>query len=55
MYFSATASFAAGVSLSILGVATAKRAERKAEIPFAIIPLLFGAQQIVEEMLWLSF
>ena len=32
-----------------------KKAERKAEIPFAMIPLLFGAQQIVEGMLWLSF
>src|SRR5450756_1947794 len=55
MCFSATASFIAGISLSVLGVATVKRAERKAEIPFAMIPLLFGAQQIVEGMLWLSF
>jgi len=55
MCFSATASFIAGVSLSVLGVATVKKAERKAEIPFAMIPLLFGAQQIVEGMLWLSF
>ena len=28
---------------------------RKAQIPFAAIPLLFGIQQIVEGMLWLSF
>lgn len=28
---------------------------RKAEIPFAMIPLLFGIQQIVEGMIWLSF
>jgi hypothetical protein len=55
MCFSATASFIAGISLSILGVATVKMAGRKAEIPFAMIPLLFGAQQIVEGMLWLSF
>jgi hypothetical protein len=55
MCFSATASFIAGVSLSVLGVATVKKAERKAEIPFAMIPLLFGAQQVVEGMLWLSF
>lgn len=55
MCFSATASFIAGISLSVLGVATVKRAGRKAEIPFAMIPLLFGAQQIVEGMLWLSF
>lgn len=55
MCFSATASFIAGVSLSSLGVATLKKAERKAEIPFAMIPLLFGIQQIIEGMLWLSF
>jgi branched-subunit amino acid permease len=55
MCLSATASFIAGVSLSVLGVATVKKAERKAEIPFAMIPLLFGTQQIVEGMLWLSF
>src|SRR5674476_1683118 len=55
MCFSATASFIAGISLSLLGVATVKMAGRKAEIPFAMIPLLFGAQQIVEGILWLSF
>ena len=41
--------------MSALGVATVKKAERKAEIPFAMIPLLFGVQQIIEGMLWLSF
>jgi hypothetical protein len=55
MCFSATASFIAGVSLSVLGVATVKKAKRKVEIPFAMIPLLFGIQQIIEGMLWLSF
>jgi hypothetical protein len=55
MCFSATVSFVAGVSLTVLGVITVKKAERRAEIPFAMIPLLFGAQQIVEGMLWLSF
>lgn len=55
MCFSATASFIAGISLSVIGVATVKKAERKAEIPFAMIPLLFGIQQIIEGMLWLSF
>lgn len=55
MCFSATASFIAGISLSVIGVATVKMAQRKAEIPFAMIPLLFGIQQIIEGMLWLSF
>ncbi len=55
MCFSATASFIAGVTLSALSVATLKKAERRTEIPFAMIPLLFGVQQIIEGMLWLSF
>lgn len=38
-----------------LGVVTVKMAEREAELPFAMIPLLFGVQQIIEGMLWLSF
>jgi hypothetical protein len=36
-------------------VATVIKAERKAQIPFAMIPFLFGVQQIVEGMLWLTF
>ncbi|MEW5757744.1 MAG: DUF6629 family protein [Pseudomonadota bacterium] len=55
MCFSATASFIAGTSLTALGVVTVKKAERKTEIPLAMIPLLFGVQQIIEGMLWLSF
>ena len=55
MCFSATASFVAGTSLTALGLLTVKRAKRKKEIPFAAIPLLFGMQQIVEGVLWLSF
>ncbi|MFZ3139053.1 DUF6629 family protein [Polaromonas sp.] len=55
MCFSATASFIAGTALSVLGVATLRATRRKAEIPFAAIPLLFGLQQIVEGTLWLSF
>jgi hypothetical protein len=55
MCFSATASFMAGISLSTFGVFTIKMAKRKEEIPFAMIPLLFGIQQIIEGVLWLSF
>jgi len=55
MCFSATASFIAGISLSTLGVVTLKKVKRKKEIPFAMIPLLFGIQQLVEGLLWLSF
>tara|TARA_R110002111_G_scaffold200540_2_gene265832 strand:+ start:401 stop:1045 length:645 start_codon:yes stop_codon:yes gene_type:complete len=55
MCFSATASFIAGISLSAIGVVTLKKVGRKKEIPFAMIPLLFGIQQLIEGMVWLSF
>lgn len=55
MCFSATASFIAGTTLSAIGVATLKTAKTKSEIPFAMIPLLFGAQQLIEGIIWLSF
>lgn len=54
MCFSASASFVAGITLSAAGVATLKQAKRKTEIPFALIPLLFGIQQITEGVIWLT-
>ena len=55
MCFSASASFIAGTALSVVGVATVRLTTRRAEIPFAAIPLLFGIQQIIEGLIWLSF
>ena len=55
MCFSATASFIAGAALSAVGAATIRMTSRRAEIAFAIIPLLFGVQQLTEGMIWLSF
>ena len=55
MCFSSTASFVAGTALSGFGVATLAKVERRSEIPFAMIPLLFGIQQLVEGTLWLTF
>lgn len=55
MCFSATASFSAGAILLGLGALTLKSARRPDELPLATIPLLFGLQQIVEGLLWLSF
>lgn len=54
MCFSATASFIAGGSLSVLGVATLKMVRHPGERAFAAIPMLFGIQQLVEGMLWLA-
>ena len=55
MCFSAPVSLIAGATLSAIGVATIRMASRRTQLPFAAIPLLFGIQQIVEGMIWLSF
>lgn len=55
MCFSATASLVAGTSLSAIGVATLTNVRQRSEIPFAMIPLLFGIQQLTEGVLWLTF
>ncbi len=55
MCFSATASFAAGGALTAIGGATLAKAKKRSELPFAAIPLLFGIQQLIEGIIWLSF
>lgn len=55
MCFSASASFVAGTALSLAGVATLRMVSRRTEIPLAAVPLLFGLQQLIEGMIWLSF
>ena len=55
MCFSASASFVAGTSLSGIGVAALQNVETKHERPFAMIPLLFGIQQLTEGVIWLTF
>lgn len=55
MCFSATASFTAGIGLLAIGAVTANRVRRRAELPFALIPGLFGVQQLIEGGLWLTF
>ena len=54
MCFSATASFTAGAALLIVGAVTARRARQRAELPFALIPVLFGLQQLIEGAIWLT-
>lgn len=54
MCFSAGASFGAGVVLTVIGVASIKKAKFPSQIPFASIPLIFGVQQIAEGFLWLA-
>jgi hypothetical protein len=55
MCFSASASFIAGGSLSAVGVATLKQTKARTELPLAMIPLLFGVQQLTEGVIWLTF
>lgn len=54
MCFSATASFAAGAGLTAAGVYSISKARSSRERPYAAIPLLFGAQQLVEGVIWLT-
>jgi len=55
MCFSATASFVSGTVLSATGGVTIKKAKKSSQIPFAMIPLLFGIQQLIEGVVWISF
>lgn len=55
MCFSASVSFVAGTSLLAVGVVTVKKARHRDELPFAAIPLLFGVQQLIEGVIWLTF
>ncbi len=54
MCFSATASFTAGAALTVIGVASVASVKRRSDILFAAIPLLFGLQQLLEGVIWLS-
>ena len=54
MCFCASASFCAGIVLSVIGVATIKKTHHPSQLLFASIPLIFAVQQIAEGVLWLS-
>lgn len=54
MCFSATASFGAGIVLSVIGIAAIRKAETRSQVIFASIPFIFAIQQITEGFLWLA-
>jgi hypothetical protein len=54
MCFSATASFTSGTALLIIGAVTVRSTRRPLELPFALIPVLFGVQQLIEGAIWLT-
>lgn len=54
MCFSATASFSAGIVLTVIGVAAIKKTKQRSQILFASVPLVFALQQISEGFLWIT-
>lgn len=54
MCFSLFASVTAGTALVATGGVTTALARRRAEVPLAVVPLLFGVQQLVEGVVWWS-
>ncbi len=54
MCFSATASFTASFSLSVLGIATLTQTTSKNQLLLAAFPLLFATQQLLEGIVWLT-
>jgi hypothetical protein len=54
MCFSAAASFTAGTALVAVGGLTLRRSRGRVELPLALIPLLFGVQQLTEGVVWVS-
>lgn len=55
MCFSAPASFIAGGTLSAAGVGTLTQMKTRRAAMFAAIPLLFGVQQLIEGVVWVTF
>ena len=54
MCFSAEASFAGGVVIGAIGIATVREIHKPSQLVFASIPLFFAFQQIVEGCLWVT-
>jgi hypothetical protein len=54
MCFSATASFTAAATLSVLGVATLTQIRSRRELLLGSFPLLFAIQQFSEGLVWLT-
>jgi hypothetical protein len=54
MCFSAEASFAGGAVITVIGAAALTKIKKREQIPFGIIPLIFGLQQCAEGVLWVT-
>lgn len=54
MCFSASASFISGAALTTVGLITISKVKKKREIAFGAIPLMFGIQQLIEGIVWIT-
>lgn len=54
MCFSANASFAASGVLAAVGAASVRESKTRRSLPYALIPLLFSVQQLIEGFQWLA-
>jgi hypothetical protein len=56
MCFSPEASFGSGVLLSVVAVATLRKAalNDRSMLGFAMFPAIFGAHQLIEGMVWIT-
>ncbi len=52
MCFSVEADLVAGIALLPVGVMTLREVRHVREVPFAVLPLLFAAHQLVEALVW---
>jgi hypothetical protein len=52
MCFSAEADLATGVMVSAIGIDAVRHARTPRELPLAALPLVFGAHQLVEVLVW---
>ncbi|MEV0226732.1 DUF6629 family protein [Streptomyces sp. NPDC050704] len=52
MCWSATADLVAGGGIAAVGVACVARVRRRGDLPLAALPLLLGAHQVVESVVW---
>ncbi|MBT2507812.1 hypothetical protein J7I98_18375 [Streptomyces sp. ISL-98] len=54
MCWSATADLVAGIGIAAVGAACVARPHRARDLPLAALPLLLGAHQIIESVVWRS-
>ncbi|MET8677956.1 DUF6629 family protein [Streptomyces sp. NPDC004647] len=54
MCWSATADLVAGVGIAAIGVACVSQLRRARDLPLAALPLLLGAHQVIESVVWRS-